>query len=369
MAPAFSTRRDAILFAICVILFLIMPVLLAKTGNQDRRDVYPTIPGKNGPYAWFQQKVFTETSDVDVVFIGASLIYTGIDTPHVQKALSRHLGREAEVFTLGFGWEGFDATYVFARDLLDHRRVRMLVINDVSKTIDRPHSLASRWFRLDEHYNALEGLPLLIHARYYASTVLGAPRHLLSRLRPNLVQDPALYDLNRFEYRNPHQQYLNTVESLGGFPVPLAFRFSSNFEPYIPQKGAESADTLTYSEQNREAFEFTGPPLPVSQLHFARKLAQLCQERGTHLIVLHMPTLNESGRTTIKERVYWPDAMKAPVDIVGVPPARFFAGLSDEDCKKLYYEKRHMNSNGRQYFTQLITPSLIQIYDSSTKLP
>jgi hypothetical protein len=369
MAPAFSSRRQAFAFALCLVLLMILPVLLDKTGNRDRRDVYSTVPRRNGAFAWFQQKVFSESSDVDIAFIGASLIQTGIETPYVQKEMSRHLGREAEVFTIGCPWDGFDAPYIFARDLLNHRRVRVLVIDNVSKPVDRPHSMASRWFRLGEDFDALEGLSFVVHVRYYATVVLGSPRQLLSRLRPNLLRDPVLYEGNRPEYRNHQQQPPNTVQSLGGNSVPLGYRFSLKFERYVPQNGAQPSDALIYSPRNRESFEFTGPPLQASQLHFARKLAQLCEERGTHLVILHMPSLLEFGKAKIPESVFWPDALQAPIDIVGISPNRFFDGFTEGDAKKLYYEKKHLNTNGREYFTRIITPALLHIYDSSNKTP
>jgi len=128
MRPAFSSPRQAAAFALLLAVLLVLPALVARTGWLKRRDVYPAIAWKYGPFPWIQQKIFAETRDADMVFLGSSHIWSAINTPYVQQRLSAQLGREAEVFTLGWPWAGFDASYVIARDLLDHRRVHTLVI-------------------------------------------------------------------------------------------------------------------------------------------------------------------------------------------------------------------------------------------------
>src|SRR3954453_8385081 len=123
MKPAFSSPRQASAFALLLASLLAMPAVMARTGRLHRRDVYPTIAWKYGPFPWIQQKIFAETRDADMVFLGSSHLWNAINTPYVQARLSERLGREAEVFSLGWPWAGFDAAYVIARDLLDHRRV------------------------------------------------------------------------------------------------------------------------------------------------------------------------------------------------------------------------------------------------------
>jgi hypothetical protein len=183
MSTAFSSPRQAAAFALLLAVLLALPALVAGTGWLDRRDVYPAIPWKYGPFPWIQQKIFAETKDVDMVFLGSSHIWSAVDTPYLQKKLTEQLGREAEVFTLGWPWPGFDASYTIARDLLDHRRVHTLVIDDEGGS-DVPHVNSSRWFRIGEDSEALAGLPWIAQARLYGGAVLGMPRQLLSLAAP-----------------------------------------------------------------------------------------------------------------------------------------------------------------------------------------
>jgi hypothetical protein len=370
MSPAFSSARQAAAFALLLAVLLTLPALVAKTGWLDRGDVYPAIAWKYGAFPWIQQKIFAETKDVDMAFLGSSHIWAAVDTPYVQKKLTEQLGRDAEVFTLGWAWQGFDALYIIARDLLDHRHVHTLVIDDEGDS-DVPHLISSHWFRIGENSEVLAGLPRIAQARLYGSAVLGMPRQLLSFVRPNLLEDPARCHANfwNLTFRAP-----NLAEQRGALSSRLTYdprrplRPAPNerdFFSFRPAGQASPADVLVYSAENHDAFKFTGPRIPPYQLHFARKLARLCQERGTRLVLLHTPSLPERGLTVISER-HWPDVLGAPVSIIGIPPAKLFAGIPTADVPELFFNDAHFNQNGQDMFTQLITPALLKQYATST---
>ena len=59
--------------------------------------------------------------------------------------------------------------------------------------------------------------------------------------------------------------------------------------------------------------------------------------------------------------------MQAPVRMVGIAPAVLFDGLPESDISKLFWDGYHFNENGQAYFTRLLTPDLIAIYDDTTK--
>jgi hypothetical protein len=145
-------------------------------------------------------------------------------------------------------------------------------------------------------------------------------------------------------------------------PLPV----ETDFFSFQPAGDASPADALVYSAENLDASKFTGPATQPYQLHFARKLARLCQERGTRLVVLHTPSLPERGLTVISERELWPEVLDAPVDIVGIPPAKLSAGIPAADVPKLFFDDAHLNQNGQEMFTPLITPVLLKQYAAST---
>jgi hypothetical protein len=136
------------------------------------------------------------------------------------------------------------------------------------------------------------------------------------------------------------------------------------FVDYVPQTGAQPSDVCVYSDDTKTSFAFSTEPLPLSQLHFLHELVTLAQHSGCKLVVLHIPTFDERRSTVISEPTFWPDAMHADVMMAGIPPATFFKGLSDDDIRKLYSDSVHLSQNGQNYFTRLMMPALLKIYES-----
>jgi hypothetical protein len=295
--------------------------------------------------------------------MGSSHIWCGVNTPYVQQQLSKELGREAEVFTLGWPWAGFDALYFIAKDLLAQRKVQMIVIYDEDRSPIVPHPQASRWFRIGNDSKSLEGLDASFKCSLYGSAVLGTPRTLLSFIRPNLIEslterDPDFWEM---QFQAP-----NFAEQLGAFRAQLAFNNKrGDFMVFVPPTVASPDDAVIFSAETREAFRFSERPTRPYQLHFARKLAELCRESGTRLVFLDLPVFQEREQEKVFERVAWPELLTEPVSLVGIPGGKLFEGISEEDVPRFFYNKSHLNQNGQDRFTPLITPALFKLYAST----
>jgi hypothetical protein len=96
-------------------------------------------------------------------------------------------------------------------------------------------------------------------------------------------------------------------------------------------------------------------------------MAALAQAHGCRLVVVHIPTFNERHSTVVSMPVFWPDALQAEVTMIGIPPATLFKGLSDDEIRQLYSNPLHLNQNGQDYFTALMTPNLLKIYESQNR--
>src|SRR5580698_10906557 len=147
MRPAFSSTKQAAAFALLLLVTLLSPVLAGKRFLPPREQAYASQSWGSGPYPWIENQIFQETNDIDIVFIGSSHILHAVDTPYVQAKLSGKIGRQAVVRTLGWGGAGYDALYFFTRDLLAHRKVRMLVFYDENPAPGFRYPQISGWFR------------------------------------------------------------------------------------------------------------------------------------------------------------------------------------------------------------------------------
>ncbi len=360
MRPAFSSTRQAAAFALMLLLLLLSPAL-AKKFLPPREEIYSSIWWVWGDFPYMDGQIFRQQGDVDIAFMGASHLWAAFDTPAVQEQLSRELGRPAVARTFGWAWPGYDPLYSVAQDLMEHRRVRLLVFDDDCGEMDAPHPLAPHLFRFGEDAEALDGLPASFQADYYYAAIAGAPRNLLALVRTNL---PA--DLDARSYWEIHGYALNVPSRLGAIAARESFdpHGRAPFVAYHPVNGVQPSDVCIYSRETKAPFAFSSAGLPPMQLYFARKLAALARQHGCRLVVVHIPTFDERRSPVISMPAFWPDALRADVTMIGIPPATLFKGLSDDEIRRLYANPLHLNKNGQDYFTALMTPNLLKIYES-----
>ena len=364
MRPAFSSTKQAAAFALLLLVLLLSPVLVGKNLLPPRDEVYSSMTWRHGPFSYLHQQIFAEKSDIDIAFIGSSRVWAGIDTPYVQEALSRQLGRKATVQTFGWSWLGFDALYFITQDLLQHRKVKMIVFDD--EYWPAPHVAAARWFRYGENREALQGMSPAIQANYYFAALLGMPRNLLSLIRLNYPEELVLPD--DAHWKNFYRSQ-NSKERLGALTVERGMSLSAPLVPYAPAINSQPSDVRIYSPETADVFRFSGPPTPAWQLQFAKQFAALAAAHQVKLVFLHLQppfSDNETNSAYIQERECWPEILGTNVTMMGIPPAKLFSGISQEDLPKLFYTPDfcHFNKNGQAYFTQIITPALLQLYEN-----
>ncbi|MDR3403284.1 MAG: hypothetical protein P4L99_12375 [Chthoniobacter sp.] len=365
MDPSFFTVRQAGAFALLLLALLLLPALLGKGMLPDRVEVYSSLSTRYGPFHYVERQIFDETSDIDIAFVGSSHLLHGIDTPYVEAKLSEKLGRKAVVTTLGWGGAGFDGVYFVLRDLLRHRKAKVVVIYDecANRNPEVPQPICSHWFRYGEDRDLLAGLPAPTQLALYSDAILGLPRNLLSMVRSNL---PTRWAPGKRTTYDQYYHSTNPAERLGSEAARLAYEGKGTFAEYTPPTVVPPSEVFVYHESTRGKFRFTGPGTPDYQLHFAQRVAAMARAHGTTLVILHLPDIAEKRSTTIDEREDLAARLPADITLLGVPPAALFAGLTDADVTKLYSDATHFNQNGQQYFTSVITPALLEIYDSAT---
>lgn len=363
MRPAFSSTRQAGAFMLLLLALLLAPALAGKKILPSREAIYSSIWWENGDFPYMDGQIFSEKSDLDIVFMGSSHIWAAFDTPYVQDQLGKKLGRPAAVRTFGWGGAGYDEVYFVAQDLLEHRRVRMLVIDDDFNESDQPHLLAPRMFRFSDNAPALDGLPWTFQGAYYFGSIMGLPRNLLALVHANL---PAA--MNATNYWQIRSDAGNFADNLGAFTAHVGFRDNPDapakpFVNYLPNTGVQPSAVLIHWPLKGTIFDPFGNDLPPMQFHFIQKLNELASQCGCKFVIVHIPTFDERRST----RLYLPEKrlyLTPDVTRIGIPPATLFKGLTDDQIRELYSDSVHLNENGQKYFTALMTPTLLKLYES-----
>jgi hypothetical protein len=330
-----------------------------------REQAYAIQGWGNGPYPWIRNQIFEETNDIDIAIMGSSHIWNAINTPYLQAKLTEKLGRPAVVRTICWGGAGYDGIYLITQDLLDHRRVRLLVFYDENPGPGSHTAALPAFFRFADNAAALPGLALPEKALYYFAALVGMPRNLLAQLSPilpaPLVTDQPNYWTLTANAPNPATNLGCLTVRKGFAPDPLTT--PAPFEPFTPQTAALPTDAVVFTANTKTNFEFSAAPLPGWQIHFARQFAALLQAHDVRAAMLYLPALAEARSPVIAERADWPSILNNAT-LLGIPPAKLFGGLTDAELRQIYGDPVHFNANGQIYYTKLMTPVLNELYQA-----
>jgi hypothetical protein len=368
MSPAFSSPRQALAFSLLLGVLLALPALLGPRLLPTREEVYSPLWWGRGDFPYIDQQIFAEKGDIDIAFMGASRIWYGVDASYVQQRLSEKLARPAVVRTLCWGSDGFDSLYFIARDLMERRQVHLLVFDDAMAynavpENNQPHLQAVHFFRYGDDAPDLAGLSFHLQASYYLASVFGLPRNLLGLIRADRPADFTTAGLTP-----PNDKLI--VKHLGSKPMPSGFSpdelTRDVFIPFTPSSPVPAPEFLVYPGPARNQFEFANRPVSTLQIHFMQKLIDLARQHHTGLLLLHMPIYEERRLAPVGETVLWPKMFRENERIAGISPSALFAGLSDQDIRKLYFDPWHFNANGEAWFTAQVAPGLINLYHTGS---
>ena len=364
MSPAFSSTKQAAAFASLLLALFLLPWVAGRPLLPPREELYSATSWAYGAFPYMHDQIFEEKGDIDIAFMGSSPMYWGIDTPYVQAKMSGMLGRPAVVRSLCWHYSGFDALYFIARDLLRHRKVRMIVFCDMiyPDTSDAAHRSTSKWFLWSEDAPEVAGLSLKAKATFYAGAIVGMPRNLLDLVRHNLPAIPSEEILVKPGYPKLKSPALR----LGSLAVTWAAGHA--MADCTPHGTARQSDACIYSEATKTNFQFSRQPVQPAQAAFCRKMAALAREHQVKLVYLHFTRTFERTSPVIESSAFWPEVFAGDVAMLGIPGAKLFAGITEETLtNKLYNDAVHLNRNGQKFFTPLVTPSLVQIYANQAK--
>jgi hypothetical protein len=341
--PAFATRAQALRFALLLVALLAGPIVFARFWPGVRVPLH-RLTDHAGLFA-LQERVYDDSRpDLDILFIGDSFLRFGIDAAYVEQELSKALGRPARVLTFGFQHRGEEVYYLALRDLLAHHKRPKLLVVDLPEpflNLDRPHPWDWEIVSPGESPSFYEGLGWRYRFPLYAEQVLGMPRTLFS----------LLHERGSASIKPDDHGSMLRDEGFEGAP----------FATYSPPPPPLAPEQIIYSETTKGGWRFENQTLLPYADNFDRKLMRLAVENDIPIAELEVPLYSRRKLNEVIELTNWPAYFGAPIHMLGIPPTQLFAGLSDDEVKKLYWND-HMNANGSHYFTKAIMPALVQLY-------
>lgn len=347
--PAFSAASGALAFLGLMIFVMLLPKIISDYSLVSRADSYDIMPENYGEYSFIKNEIFSEKEPIDILFLGTSVLWNAVDTPLVERELSRKLGRSTRVRTFGFYFSGVDPAYAMLRDLLDRRRVKMVVLSiPREKLRDNPSLPGCRFIRYDDFPEIYARLPLRAKLSLYSCSILRAPHDLLTAVRHGRSEP------------SPFAERLGANKELLGMG-----RRPWKFEKFAPPPPDLSNEKLIYSNENRTNFQFLGDEPGEFQRHYLEALFELLEEENVPFLLLNIPQYAERQNRRVTEKTSWSQRFEKKIPLAGVPPATLFAGLDEKEIEKLYCDEDHFNANGNEFFTRALLPEIIRFYENN----
>src|ERR1043165_4170457 len=112
------------------LLTLVAGVVILFSIPVDRKYAYNFISkgGCQGRPPWIYQRIYEDTTAIDIAFIGTSHTMNAVNDEWLEKTLFDSTGKRLTVRNLSFCGFGRDFDYVLVKDLVEHKKVKALVL-------------------------------------------------------------------------------------------------------------------------------------------------------------------------------------------------------------------------------------------------
>ena len=282
---------------------------------------------------WIYERIHFDPTPIDIAFIGTSRTGRSINTKRLQEDLARR-GIKAHAANLYIYEDGRNMHYALAKELLEHRKVKLLVLEMTEWEDRKPH----RNFVFLADPQDIIFAPLFVNLRYFSD---------LARLPGRQVDLFLETELNALGLRKPTF-----------VPPPYEGPNRDDSEYIVTRDGKKHYFDMVRTREQMEALRrmqeasITPPLLPPSlswleyrlPRYYVERILKLAAQHGTKVVFLYVP------------RYGGPDFP---------PPYRRYAGRvplinpgSRVQDYRFWDEVTHMNWNGAKAMTDYVADQL-----------
>lgn len=326
-----------------LILFLASPViesLILK--RQDRYRIYGRVDHKIG---YIEKKIFKNKRPIDFLFLGPSGTWTSVNARLLENRLRSKFGKKIIVQNFGHIFIGLDLDYIILSDLIQQREVKNLFLGMPA-------------IRQKELHRAVRSLwdPFLHSADMESDLFIRTYSDKLLESFPSLIK----------QFRDPHYRFFVPFENYNGaFVLKKGFStLESSIDhkaPFTPNPRAplslRLSEIVFQSDEAKDFGQYT-----EYQEYYLKKIVELCREKKINLYFLATPAIAPDEDASKINKLSSKNDLNVPY--FGVPMARLFPGEDFNKVKEFFYNSRHTNANGANYFSASILPALEEIYES-----
>lgn len=254
-----------------IILFLLpfiggIVVLFVLPFNKEF--TYHFVKGEcNNKASWIYHRIFENPKNIDIAFSGASQTSCAIMDSYIEESLQNNTGVNYHVTNLGYCRRGRDLQYVFLKDLFEHKRPKILVVEVAEDEPKKSHPV----FPYLANSKDLFASAVLFNQRYFSALIKG----LVIRFEQVKAQ---IFSSTASNENHSDYSYISTKHVV-------------NTETIDENKLAWKDRELKTKPEFQRKIE-----LNYSK-HYLQKIAKLAKDNNCQILFLYLPE-SGSGLTT-----------------------------------------------------------------------
>jgi hypothetical protein len=240
---------------------------------------YQSLNDHSAPNSyWIYERIHDDPTPIDIAFIGTSRTGRSMNTELLQEDLARH-GAQVHAVNFHIVKTGRNMHYAIAKELLDNRKVKLLVLEMTEVEDRKPHPD----FVLLADTRDIVFAPLFINTRYFPD-LMRLPGRQVDLFLQTLEQRRGLRasDFTPPPYEGPNRDRTDFLITLDGVNHSLAVKHT--FAEMEAMRIAQDKD-------------ITPPVLPASlgwlEFRFPRyyidRIFELAARKGTRVVFLYLP--------------------------------------------------------------------------------
>ncbi len=326
-----TLRRFLLVFLLAALLATCAMVLLPH----DKYLRYQSLNDHSAPNSyWIYERIHDDPTPIDVAFIGTSRTGRSMNTKRLQEDLAAH-GVDIHAVNFHVVKTGRDMHYVVAKELLTHRKVKLLVLEITELEDRKPHPD----FVLLADTRDIVLAPLFINTRYFADLVRLPGRQVDLFLQTQLQSQGLRFaDFTPPPYEGANLDRTDFLLTLDGVNHSLATQHTF----------AEMEAMRVQQER-----DITAPVLPASlewleyrlPRYYIDEIFDLAARNGTKVVFVYLPRYGGPPSPAPYQRLY-----SRRTGLINPWPA-----VQDY---RLWWDDTHVNAAGSHLLTDAVAESL-----------
>lgn len=298
-------------FFILIVVLFITPV--------NKKFSYNFVKGEcDNKAGWIYHRIFEDEKQIDIAFTGASQTSCAIMDEYIEKELTDTLGENIEVANLGYCRRGRDIQFVMLKELFEHKKPSVLVIEVAEDEPKKSHPV----------------FPYLAESGdLWGSFVFFNQRFLLNIWKGIVI---------RFEQ-------LKSSVFKNDFPI-----IDNNSESgYLPSSQLVTSADLTQNKLNWQIRNSESKPALIRDAelkyskHYLEKIVQLAQKNDCVILFLYLPEYGSGTKIPLLNDYY-----KEFGTLIILPDSIISNHFNWQDAT-------HFNNSGAKKASDIIIPKLV----------